>query len=131
MVQQEIEMILMRQLASYLAMPIFVVDPAGSLVFYNEPAEVLLGRRFDEVEVMGVEVWSTIFAPTDDHGSPLPPDALPLVVALRQRRPAHKTVRITGLDGVSRRLGITAFPLEGQGGRHLGAVAMFWGTDGP
>ncbi len=34
--QQEIEMILARQLASYLVMPIFVVDPAGTLVFYNE-----------------------------------------------------------------------------------------------
>ena len=39
MPQQEIEMILVRQLASYLAMPIFIVDPQGTLVFYNEPAE--------------------------------------------------------------------------------------------
>jgi PAS domain-containing protein len=46
MPQLEIEMILMRQLASYLAMPIFIVDPVGNLVFYNEPAESILGRRF-------------------------------------------------------------------------------------
>ncbi len=50
--QQEIEMILARQLASYLVMPIFVVDPAGTLVFYNEPAEPILGRRFDETGAM-------------------------------------------------------------------------------
>lgn len=127
--QKDIEVILMRQLASYLAMPMFVVDSAGNLLYYNEPAEVLLGRRFDEVEPMGLEVWSTIFAPADDDGSPLPPEALPLVVALRHRRPAHKTLRITGLDGVARRLEVTAFPLIGQGGRHLGAVATFWGVD--
>ena len=35
MLQKAIEVILMRQLASYLAMPIFVVDPDGNLLFYN------------------------------------------------------------------------------------------------
>jgi hypothetical protein len=33
---------------------------------------------------------------------------------------------IQGLDGVPRRIAVTAFPLEGQGERHLGAVAIFW-----
>jgi hypothetical protein len=42
-----VELILMRQLASYLAMPILLFDPAGNLLFYNEPAEALVGRRFD------------------------------------------------------------------------------------
>lgn len=35
MPQKAIELILTRQLASYLAMPIFLVDAAGTLVFYN------------------------------------------------------------------------------------------------
>jgi hypothetical protein len=30
-----VELILMRQLASYLATPIFLVDADGTLVFYN------------------------------------------------------------------------------------------------
>ncbi len=127
--QQSIEVILMRQLASYLVMPMFLADPIGNLLFYNEPAEALLGRRFDEIGPMGLEVWSTIFKPTDDNGAPIPPDEVPLVVALQHRRPAHSTLYITGLDGVSRRLEVTAFPLVGQGGRHLGAVAMFWEID--
>jgi hypothetical protein len=29
-------------------------------------------------------------------------------------------------DGVWRKIEVTAFPVEGQGGRHLGAVAIFW-----
>ncbi len=124
--QQSIEVILMRQLAGYLVMPMFLADPIGNLLFYNEPAEALLGRRFDEIGPMGLEVWSTIFKPTDDNGAPIPPDEVPLVVALQHRRPVHSTLRITGLDGVSRRLEVTAFPLVGQGNRHLGAVAMFW-----
>jgi PAS domain-containing protein len=128
MPQQEIEVILMRHLASYLAMPIFVVDPAGTLLFYNEPAEVILGRRFDEAGEMPFEEWSVVFAPHDPDGNPVPPDALPLAVALRQRRAAHGRLRIRRLDGTPAEIEVTAFPLEGQGGRHLGAVAILWET---
>ena len=126
MAQREVELILMRQLASYLAMPIFLVDPAGNLLFYNEPAEALLGRRYDETGEMSMEEWSTAFTPTAEDGSPLAADALPLVIALQEHRAAHRVMWIRGLDGIRRRIGATAFPLEGQGGRHLGAVAIFW-----
>jgi PAS domain-containing protein len=126
MAQRPVEVILMRQLASYLAMPIFLVDDAGNLVYYNEPAERLLGRRYEESGEMPYAEWSTIFAPTALDGSPLAPESLPLAIALQKRRAAHRAIRFRGLDGVSRRVGLTAFPLEGQGGRHLGAVAIFW-----
>jgi hypothetical protein len=33
---------------------------------------------------------------------------------------------IQGLDQVRRHIEVTAFPLIGQAGRHLGAVAIFW-----
>ena len=131
MAQKQVEMILMRQLASYLAMPILLVDPAGTLLFYNEPAEGLLGRRFDETGEMPLEQWATIFPATAEDGSPLPADARPLVIALQKRRAAHRGFWIRGLDGVSRRIEATAFPLEGQGGRNLGAVAIFWEENSP
>jgi len=126
MSQKAIEIILMRQLASYLAMPILLVDTAGSLLFYNEPAEALLGRRYDETGEMPLGEWSTAFTATDEHGSPLPPEALPLVIALQKHQAAHRAFWIRGLDGRSRKIQATAFPLEGHGGRHLGAVAIFW-----
>ena len=129
MAQKEIEVILMRQLASYLAMPIFVVDPDGNLLFYNEPAEALLGRQFDEAGEMPLEEWSTVLKPSNEDGTALPPEAHPLVVALQRRQPAARTIRITGLDGVPRRIHIIAFPLEGQGRRLLGAAAIFWSLD--
>lgn len=121
-----VEVILMRQLAGSLAMPILVVDPAGDLLFYNEPAEDLLGRRFDEAGPMPAAEWSTVFSQRDEGGSPIPPEALPLMIALREHRPAHRTFWITGHDGVERRVGVTAFPLEAVAGGQLGAVALFW-----
>jgi len=126
MAQKEIEMILMRQLASYLAMPIFIVDPQGNLVFYNEPAEVILGRHFDETGEMTIAEWSTIFKPTDDQGNALPSDQLPLVIALTQKRPANLSFWIKALDNVPRYIQVTAFPLIGEAERDLGAVAIFW-----
>ena len=59
MAQKAIELILMRQLASSLAMPIFLVDASGNLLFYNEPAEQLLGSRFDETGEMSMTEWSS------------------------------------------------------------------------
>jgi PAS domain-containing protein len=126
MPQQAIEVILMRQLASYLAMPIFLVDPAGDLLFYNEPAAALLGHRYEETGEMPLVKWARIFQPTSEDGSLVPPEALPLAIALQQHRAAHLAFQIRGLDGVQRNIEATAFPLEGQGGRHLGAVAIFW-----
>jgi PAS domain-containing protein len=128
--QREIEIILMRQLASYLTVPIFVVDPAGTLLFYNEPAEGLLGRVFDEAGEMPMGEWSTIFRPTDDEGRALEPDALPLVVALKHRQPARRALWIVGLDGVPRKIDVVAFPLIGQGNRLLGAAAILWDVNG-
>ena len=123
---QPIELILMRELADHLATPIFVVRPNGDLLFYNEPAEKLLGSRFDETGLMPFAEWATAFAPTDADGTPIPPDELPLAIAARTQKPAQRPMSILGLDGVHRRLMVAAIPLEGQWGEQLGAAAIFW-----
>jgi len=129
--QKGIELILARQLASYLAMPIFIVDAAGTLVYYNEPAERILGRRFDETGEMLAAEWATVFVPTDDAGQPIPPERVPLMIAHAERRPAHVHFWIRGLDHVARRIEATALPLVGSGGRYVGALAAFWETPAP
>ena len=126
MFQKAIELILMRQLASSLAMPIFLVDSSGNLLFYNEPAEQLLSSRYDETGEMTMKEWSNLFVPIGEDGSPLPGEALPLNIALHKHRAAHLAFWIKGLDGVSKKIGATAFPLQGQGARLLGAVGIFW-----
>jgi PAS domain S-box-containing protein len=124
--QQEIEVILARQLADYLALPIFLVDQEGNLLFYNEPAEKILGHRYEETGPMPALEWGTVFLPTDEDGHPLPADRLPLMVALQDARPAHSGFWIRGLDGVLRQIEVIAFPLIGQSDRRLGAMAVFW-----
>ncbi len=127
MPQQPIELILTRQWASYLAVPVWLVGDNGDLLYYNEPAEALVGRRYDESGEMPLAELPEIFAIlSDEDERPLPPEEQPLAIALWEHRPAHRRVRFRGLDGVWRRVDATAFPLEGQGGRRLGAVALFW-----
>ena len=125
MSQKPIELILLRLLSSSLAMPIFIVEADGTLVFYNEPAERILGTRFDETGAMPASEWSTIFVPTDERGGALEPGSLPLMIAMREQRPAHGSFWIHALDSVPRHIEVTAFPLVGHEGI-LGGVAIFW-----
>jgi PAS domain S-box-containing protein len=128
MAQQPIELILFRQLATSLVVPVFIVDAQGDMLFLNEAAEHVLGIRLDEIGELRFAEWTTSFSQRDAQGTPVSPDSMPLAVAVRERRPAHGPLRITGRDGIERDLEISAFPLEGAHGRFIGAVAMFWET---
>lgn len=121
-----IQIILTRQLAGYLSVPLFLVDAKGNLLFYNEPAEPILGRRFEETGTMAVEEWSSTFQMLDETGQPLPPDSRPLRITLSERRPAFRRVCIRGLNGALRNLEVASIPITGLEGEFLGAAALFW-----
>lgn len=127
--QYPVELILVRHLASRLAIPVFVVDASGELIYFNEPAERVLGRRYDEIRSMPFEEWTTVFVPAS-QGRPLDADQLPLVVALRRSTPAHRDFEIVSADGVKRSIEVTAFPVIAPVDRTIGAVAMFWERGG-
>ncbi len=124
--QRDVGLILMRQLASGLAVPMLIADEQGDLLFFNEAAELLLGQRFDEIDELPLDQRRRMFAFRDAQGAPLPDDQPPLVVALRELRPVHRQVWLRGLDGTHREIEVTAFPLLGGGGHLIGGVAMFW-----
>lgn len=126
MSSREIEVILSRQLADSLSTPVFIVDPVGNLIFYNEPAEELLGIRYEETGEMPVAEWSSIFTPMDDRGNFIPSEKLPLVKTLSMQEPAHGDLRIKSIDGNSHKISVTSFPIMGRPNRFLGAIAIFW-----
>ncbi|UCH59375.1 MAG: PAS domain-containing protein [Anaerolineales bacterium] len=126
MSQQEIEVILSRHLAEHLAMPIFIVDPQGNMLYYNEPAEEILGMRYQDTGSMPASEWSTAFQPSEQDGTPIRPEELPLMLAMMKRHPAHRRFWIRGLDDAQRQIELTAFPLIGQADRFVGAMAIFW-----
>jgi PAS domain-containing protein len=121
-----IQIILMRQLAGYLSVPLFLVDPSGDLLFYNEPAEAILGRRFEETGAMSAQEWSSAFTPEDREGHPIPPENVPLMITVTKKRPAYRRFFIRGLDGVLRHVEVASIPIAGLDGTFLGAAALFW-----
>jgi PAS domain-containing protein len=123
--QRPLELILARNLMSALSTPAFLVDEGGILVFYNEAAGMLLGKRFEEVGTVGPEEWGSMFGPFGDDGEPIPYDELPLVIAVRNGRPAHAAFEIRSLDGVDHSVEVSAFPILTPHGSQ-GAIAVFW-----
>jgi PAS domain-containing protein len=121
-----VELILARQLASDLAVPILLVDARGDTLFYNEPAEAIFGRPFDEIDALPFEERAAMLAPRRENGEPLPVDQLPGMIALRERRPAHAEIYIHGFDGVLRAVEATAIPVESAGGHLLGTLVVMW-----
>ena len=126
MSQRDVGLILMRQLAAGLAIPVLIVDQSGELLFFNEAAEALMGVRFDEFGDTRLVDRLGAFELRDVQGHEVPNEQVPMYVAMRELRPVHRQLWGRGLDGVQHQLENTAFPLLGAGGHLIGAVSMFW-----
>ncbi|HEY3522847.1 MAG TPA: PAS domain-containing protein [Candidatus Limnocylindrales bacterium] len=127
---QPVELILARQLASALAVPVLLVDARGDTLFYNEPAEPIFGRAFDEVDALPFEERAAALAPLTKDGDALPVQQLPGMISMRERRPVHATFHMHGLDGRLRPIEATAIPIESAGGHVLGTFVVLWQPDG-
>ena len=128
--EHNLVLILARGLASSIATPMFIVDTDGDVVYFNEPAESLLGESYAEAGEMTRDEWLGRFLPKNpETGETEPMENLPIGVALNDRRPAHKTLVITGGDDEQRSIAVTAFPLFARTEELAGALAIFWEED--
>jgi PAS domain-containing protein len=124
--QKHLALIISRELATQLATATFIADADGELVFYNEAAEDILGRTFAEAGSMPAADRAALFQVEGLNGSRLAPEQLPAAIALAERRPVHERLRMVGLDGVPRRISITALPLFAHPTEIVGVMAHFW-----
>jgi PAS domain-containing protein len=133
--QKDLVLILARDMAARLATPMFVVDSVGTLVFFNEAAEALLGQTFAEIGEVPADHWAETFRSVEPDGTPIPRQDLPIGIALLEGRPAHRELDLIAADGVQRHLAATAIPLQRHPTQTVGAVALFWerspSDDGP
>lgn len=123
--QRHIALILARDLAANLATAILLVDRDGDLVFFNEPAEAILGRPYAEAQMSSAELART-FKPVDQDGRPIPLQELPLAQAFRSGIPTHGHLRIESIDGKMRDLEVVAMPLFATPDQLEGGLAVFW-----
>jgi PAS domain-containing protein len=123
--QKPLELILARNLLASLSTPAFLVDEDGLMVFYNDAAGAVLGKRFEETGSMTAREWTNQFGPFDAAGLPIPIESNPVTQALRAGRPAYARHQIHSTDGVAHDIEVTAFPIEATGGVR-GAIVVFW-----
>ena len=123
---KHLALIIARELASQLSTAAFIADADGDLVFYNEAAEAILGRTYAEAGAMPAAEWPSLFRVEAPDGTPLPLEKLPGGIALAEKRPAHASIYIVGLDGERRMISITAMPLFAHPTEVVGMIAFFW-----
>jgi PAS domain-containing protein len=123
--QRPLELILARNLLSSLSTPAFLADNRNDIVFFNEAAGTLLGRRFEESGPMSAADWLQGHGPLGDSDEPIPFEQQPITLALRANRAAHAHHRIRSLSGVIRDVEVSGVPIIGASG-FQGAMVFFW-----
>ena len=124
--QKQLVLILARAFVSNLATPALVADTRGVLVFYNEAAEAVVGRRFADTGELPLDEWLAAFEPRTAGAEPVPAERRPSHLALAERRPAHLQYVVTSTDGVEREIEVTAIPLFAHADEFVGIVTIFW-----
>jgi PAS domain-containing protein len=127
--QKHLVLILAREFASSLSTPTLIADASGRLIFYNEAAESVVGRRFSESGEIPLEDWAEEFEPRTASSEPLPPERRPAWIAFDERRPSHLRYFVTSADGVEREIESTAFPLYARTDEFVGIMAIWWRSE--
>ncbi len=124
---RSLPLILARELAANLATPMFLIDADGLVVFYNEAAELMLGKQYSEMGTIGANDFGDMLKLEDLDGTPLRKRDSPSGVAFLLREPAHRRLVATTLGGNRRAtFEVTAYPLFGRTGDMHGVLTVFW-----
>jgi len=124
--QKHLVLILARAFASNLSTPTLIADARGYLVFYNEAAEAVVGKRFAETGEMPLDEWLARFEPRTKTAEVIPPERRPAQIAFNEHRPSHLRYLVTSADGIEREVDVTAFPLFAHADEFVGIVVIFW-----
>ena len=117
--QRNLVLILARAFAAQLATAVFLLDPEGTIIYYNEAAERLTaGQTIDE--------WMMRRRPRDEEGLELPIQDLPLGTTMLKQEPAHGILTFRTEDGVDRRVETASFPLFAHTEDLVGIISIVW-----
>lgn len=120
-------LILARQLAEHVSTPMFVIDTEGTLIYFNEPSEPILGQSFSQTGELSADEWAGLWKPERvATGETIDPAQLPVMVALNAHTPTHGHMRITKPSGDRTVIAVTGLPLFNGPDEFVGAVAIFW-----
>ncbi|HEX2727117.1 MAG TPA: HWE histidine kinase domain-containing protein [Beijerinckiaceae bacterium] len=109
------------QLLDALPAAVYTTDAAGRITYYNDAAAELWGHRPD----LGTVAWCGAWKFFRPDGTPLPHDACPMAMALKEDRPIRGMEAIIERpDGIRVPFLPYPTPLHDQSGALVGAVNM-------
>ena len=123
-----IELILARSLAGSLSVPASVVDAKGTIVWFNDPAERLLGRRAEETLELDPAEIIELLDVHDTDGKPLNPNDMPSLLAVKDGLPHLVKLLVNGADG-TQAVRAVALPLATPEGTVVGALVTWYRED--
>jgi PAS domain-containing protein len=118
-------LILAREFAANVATPFAVFDADGTLVFFNERAEEIMGQPATELGELPEAEWRSRFSVERPDGSPIASEDTPTAVARRECRPTHDTL-VYIINGTRRTISVTATPILEREDELVGVIALFW-----
>ena len=125
----KLPLILARELAANVATPYLVLDGEGTLVFFNDRAERIIGATPSELGELREEEWRTRFKVERPDGAPVESADTPSARARRERRPVYDELVYEWDDGRRTPLSVIATPLLGRDGEVVGVFLLFWELD--
>lgn len=101
------------------AVPTYITDEDGVLVYANDACEAFAGRT----PVVGEDRWCVTWKLYTDAGEPLPHDQCPMAVAIKEGRPVRGACAIAQRpDGTRVTFKPFPTPIFGTQGQVVGAV---------
>jgi PAS domain S-box-containing protein len=126
MPQKSIEIILFRQLVTYITIPAFIVDIDDSILYCNNAAEKVFGFKFSEIGEIQAKNWQILFSPKDKNGHSVAIETSPLYISASQYCLAHGQFYIMNLqDAKLKKIELYAIPVLNNTHTHLGTIAFF------
>jgi hypothetical protein len=122
----QLGIILVKQLADSVYIPIFVVAPNGIVTFFNEPAELIIEKRFEETGPIDLQKWCSLLDPRDSKGNKIPLEQLPISITLEKHIPDNNDFWIKKRGEENSHVYITCFPIIDKSNVFIGAICMFW-----
>lgn len=119
-----------KHLAESVTTPMLLVDANGNMVFYNEAAEMVVGRAFNDVGPVPAADWQERFRVRARDDSPAPLEKMPGWMDLKGERPGLGHLRLTTIEGRDLDVAVCAFPLFTSQHQFDGALVIFWEEDG-
>jgi len=121
-----LELILARSLAGNLAVPTFLAEADGKIVYFNEAAELLLGRAYEDTPELTSDDLVDLLLPLDEDGNPVTGEQMPIQRAIATGLPAHMHAYSDGAE--PKRYLATAIPFLDRDGLVLGALLFWYGV---